>query len=142
MRNVLTSARKCESTSAERKRRRSMGSAWRAATCGGNTERRLLGAYLALYVVPADEDGARTVQLARFGSYGVRLIELPHDMAADVPPLWMELYANDGLSTLDSCGRDDFEEAVTAADELIAQARALHHRSPTGSDVGEVPLIG
>ena len=142
MRNVLTSARRCKSTAAERKRRQSMGSAWRAVTCGANTERRLLGAYLALHIVAADEDGAKTVHLARFGSYGVRLIELPHDMAADVPPLWMELYSHDGLSTLDSCGRDDFEDAVTAADELIAQARALHHRSAAGSKYGDTPLIG
>jgi hypothetical protein len=35
----------------------------------------------------------------------------------------------------------DFDAAVTAADELIAQARSLHHRSAPGREA-EAPLIG
>ena len=137
MRNLGASARTCRPAPAERKRE----PAWRSLPCGGTAERRLLRAYLALFLVAADEEGARTVPLARFGSYGVRLIELAHDVASDVPPLWMELYAHDGLLTLDSCGHHDFDAAVTAADELIAEARALHHRSPSGREA-EALLIG
>jgi hypothetical protein len=89
-------------------------------------ERRLIRAYLAPSLVPAGEDGARIVSLARFGGYEVRLVEVTQDLSAEIPPLWLELYSHGIGSPLDSCGCDEFEEAVLAADEFVAQAKELH----------------
>jgi hypothetical protein len=91
-------------------------------------ERRLIRAYLALYLAPAGEDGARTVSLARFGAFEVRLVEVTQALSAEIPPLWLELYAHGIRSSLDSCGCDEFEEAVLAADAFVAQAKELHQR--------------
>jgi hypothetical protein len=104
---------------------------------GTPTERRLVQAYLAIFLVAAGEDGARTVTLARFGTYEVRLIEFGQAMAAEVSPLWLELYDHAAAATLDSCGRSDFEEAVTAAGELIARAKALSLHSAPLATCGE-----
>ena len=71
------------------------------------------------------EDGAKTVCLARFGSYEVRVIELSRDASAGSFPVWLELYEHNTRSTLDSCGCSELEEAVAAADELITHARQL-----------------
>jgi hypothetical protein len=89
-------------------------------------ERRIIRAYLALYLVPPGDDGARTVSLARFGAYEVRLVEVTPDLSAEIPPLWLELYAHGIGSSLDSCGCDEFEDAVLVAAELVAQAKELH----------------
>jgi hypothetical protein len=48
------------------------------------------------------------------------------ELSAEIPPLWLELYSHGIGSSLDSCGCDEFEEAVLAADELVAQAKELH----------------
>jgi hypothetical protein len=92
------------------------------------TEARLIRAYLNLFLVPREKDGSRTTPLVRFGCYEVRLFELAPDFAADVAPLWMELYAHHSNSTLDSFGCDDFEAAVRVADEFMMRAKALHER--------------
>ena len=89
------------------------------------TERRLIQAYLKLFLAVQSEDGVKTVSLARFGSYEVRVIELSRDAAAGNFPLWLELYEYNTRSTLDSCGCSELEEAVAAADELITHARQL-----------------
>ncbi len=91
------------------------------------TERRLIQAYLKLFLAVQSEDGVKTVSLARFGSYEVRVIELSRDAAAGNFPVWLELYEYNTRSTLDSCGCPEIEEAVAAADELIMQARQLCH---------------
>jgi hypothetical protein len=97
----------------------------RKTMCCTLTEARLVRAYLTLFIVPW-VDGARAVRLARFGSYEVRLVELAHDPSAESFPLWLELYAHDIQTSLDSCGCEEFDVAVSVADELIAQARELH----------------
>ncbi len=89
------------------------------------TERRLIQAYLKLFLAVQSEDGVKTVSLARFGSYEVRVIELSRDAAAGSFPVWLELYEHNTRSMLDSCGCSELEEAVAAANELISQARQL-----------------
>ncbi len=39
-------------------------------------EQRLMRAYTYLFLVPADSTGTKSVSLARFGQYEVRLLEL------------------------------------------------------------------
>jgi hypothetical protein len=73
------------------------------------------------------KNGERAVSLARFGDYDVRLVELSQTSCA--PPLWMELYAHDTGSTIDSCSCHEFEEAAAAAEHLISQAKCLNESS-------------
>jgi hypothetical protein len=87
------------------------------------TERQIIRAYLALFLVPTGEDGSKVAPLARFGAYEVRLVEFTGDGG---PLLWLELYAHDIHCSLDSFGCDTFDEAVMGAEELVAQAQELH----------------
>ena len=85
----------------------------------------MIRAYVNLFVVPPGKDGSKISSLIRFGSYEVRLFELAPEFA-DIFPLWMELYAHDSQSALDSFGCDDFETAVSKADEFITRAKKLN----------------
>jgi hypothetical protein len=81
--------------------------------------------------------------LARFGGYEVRLTEWLDDPSDGVPPLWIELYAHNDASSLDSCGHYELEEAFSAADLLVARACELHARSLRPWDGRDAePLIG
>jgi hypothetical protein len=90
------------------------------------TEQRLIRAYLALHLVARDEDGIRAARLAGFGTYEVRLCEPPDVVALDTFPVWIELYCHARGVTLDSCGRDNLDDAVDTADEFIERAKMLH----------------
>jgi hypothetical protein len=90
---------------------------------------QFVAAYLSLFLVRPGADQSKTASLARFGAYEVRLIEFTVEQSEDGPMLWVELYAHDTRSSLDSFRCDDLDEAVTGADELVARARALHERS-------------
>jgi hypothetical protein len=96
------------------------------------TERQIIRAYLALFLVPTGEDGSKVTPLARFGAHEVRLVEFTERCSADGPLLWLELYAHDIHCSLDSFGCDEFDEAVMAAEKLIAQAQELHLASSPG----------
>ena len=108
--------------------RDTLGTSLQKTVIHGFTERRLIQAYLKLFLAAQSEDGVKTVSLARFGSYEVRVIELSRDASAGSFPVWLELYEYNTRSTLDSCGCSELEEAVAAADELITQARQLCHQ--------------
>lgn len=87
-------------------------------------ELRLTRAYIQLLLVPADRNGARTVSLARFGSYEVRLSQFAQDRDVDAP-MWLELFDRDARRSVDSCRCADLEEAVISARYLVALARDL-----------------
>ena len=99
------------------------------------SEARLVRAYLALILVPWST-GTRSVRLARFGAYEVRLVEFEHDLADVGPPLWLELYRHDTSESLDACGCDEFETAGRVAQELTEQASELYR---CGCDEGHAP---
>jgi hypothetical protein len=92
--------------------------------CCSLTEARLVRAYLSLFLLPW-QDGKRSIRLARFGVYEVRIVEFA-DLGDEGFPLWLELYAHDVQTSLDSCGCGSFEDAVGTADELMERASALH----------------
>jgi hypothetical protein len=106
------------------------GSALSKATGDTFIELRLTRAYIRLFLVPVNDDGVRTVSLARFGNYEIRLVELSHAHASDLPPLWMELYAHNDQECIDSCACHELEEAVRIAEQLISQARELNEATP------------
>src|SRR5262245_24914339 len=77
----------------------------------------------------ADGSGAKTVSLARFGDYDVRLVEFVRDRPTDPTPMWLELYNHQTQSGIDSCCCYDLEEAVQATEDLISRARELNEES-------------
>jgi hypothetical protein len=86
---------------------------------------RVTQAYVRLFSVPESQDGARTISLARFGNYEVRLVELVQSDGACDPPLWVELYDRNIAGSIDSCSASDLEETVCAAEQLLLQAKQL-----------------
>ncbi len=86
-------------------------------------------AYVQLLDASRDEHNWRTVSLAKCFNYEVRLIERLPVVDAEVPCLWVELYAADAQTSIDSCGCDDVEAAVVAAECLISQARELDQKA-------------
>ena len=89
-------------------------------------EQRLMRAYTYLFLVPADSTGTKTVSLARFGQYEVRLLELE---AAAEGVTWLELFARNTQTAIDGCCFHDLEEAADAAGHLISSARQLNDRA-------------
>ena len=86
-------------------------------------ERLLLHLYTGLPLLPAGDDGGRSVELARFGSYEVRLTELPPDSKTFLP-LWIDLFSESGL--VDGRGFTEIGDAVGAVRELVTRAKRLH----------------
>ena len=80
-------------------------------------------AYVRLFSTPASEKGVRSVPLAKFGNYEVRLAELP-SCAAGLP-IWMELYDHHVRCSIDGYGCSDLEDAIPAAEDLLSQAQRL-----------------
>ena len=89
-------------------------------------EQRIMRAYTYLFLVPTDSTGTKHVSLARFGQYEVRLLELE---SADDRTTWLELFARNTQTALDSCCFRDLEEAADAAGHFIANAKQLHDRA-------------
>ncbi len=88
-------------------------------------EQQLVRACRSLFLVGADENELRMIPLARFGAYEVRLVGL----SGDVATCWVELYAHDTATSLDSFRFAEPDGAVDEADALIAQARDLDQLS-------------
>jgi hypothetical protein len=84
-------------------------------------------AYVQLVLVSWDENGSRAVSLAKYGNYEVRLREVKSADAAEIPHLWVELYANDIRASIDACHCDDIEAAAMAAEYIMSQAQKLEH---------------
>jgi hypothetical protein len=88
-------------------------------------EAQLIEARAKLQLVPPGGDVSRVATLVRLGSFEVRLIQ-----ALSVPPassvrFWLELFDHDRQLSIDSVGDRLIEDAVTAADDLIARATKL-----------------
>jgi hypothetical protein len=98
------------------------------------SELTITRAYVRLFFASPNEDGSKTVSLARIGKYEVLLVEFAQPWLADSPPLWLELYAHDIDAAIDSCCCQDFEEMVYAAKQLILHAKEMNDESQAASD--------
>jgi hypothetical protein len=87
---------------------------------------RLNQAYISLALIPEDTDGSRTVSLARYGAYEVRLVEFPPSLASDAFPFWLKLYRRDLRTSLDSRCCQDLDHAEAVAEHLVSRAKQLH----------------
>lgn len=75
--------------------------------------------------MPESKDGSRSVSLARYGVYEVRLREFLQAHGRDSSALWITLYRKDIQSSLDDCRCDDLDDAEAAAARLVSRAREL-----------------
>jgi hypothetical protein len=82
-------------------------------------------AYIALFLAPKGKDGTRTISLARYGAFEVRLIEFPDCHSSVASTSWLELYRHDTNASVDSYRCDELDEAETAAEHLVSSASAL-----------------
>jgi hypothetical protein len=90
---------------------------------------RLGQAYVRLLLIPESNDGSRTVSLARYGAYEVRLVEFSHHPASDDSSFWVSLHRRGLQSSLDSCWCDDLDDAETVAEHFVSRAKQLHNHS-------------
>jgi hypothetical protein len=86
---------------------------------------RLYKSYIGLGLAPQNESGSRTIPVAHFGTFEVRLIEFADRNRRDSLDLWIELYRHDTQSSIDSCRCMDLDEAEDLGEYLISQARKL-----------------
>src|SRR5262245_31947948 len=70
-------------------------------TQGDRAELRLTRGYVQLCVAPPDADGAKTISLARFGHYDVRLVEFVPANRTERTPIWLELYSHETQCAID-----------------------------------------
>ena len=84
---------------------------------------RLYKSYISLKLTPKSESGSRTIPIARFGAFEVRLVEFADSDRLDGLDLWMELYHYDTQSSIDSCLCRDLDEVENLGEYFISQAR-------------------
>ena len=103
---------------------------------------RLYKSYVNLRT-PQNEDGSRTMPVARFDTFEVRLIEFADCNRRDSLDLWIELYRHDTQSSIDSCRCRDLEEAQNFGEYLISEARVLFESNGTSDVVPDYdPRLG
>ena len=94
-------------------------------------EALVMQAYFQLIRVAWSESGSRSISLAKYGSYEVRLVERKPAAGADAPDLWVELYAKDTQTLIEARGCDDLEAAAIAAEEIMSKAERLQNDAPS-----------
>ena len=88
-------------------------------------EARLVRAQLELYVRRREECGSKSVSVARYGAYEVRLLRPVQGSSVDPFIFWIELFDQDHGISLDSGSAEYFEKALALAAQLISQAEQL-----------------
>jgi len=91
-------------------------------------EARLVWAHIELQVTPTERD-VKFVPVARYGAYELRLVEATDSAVANRFDFWLELFDHGQRISVDSGGADDLETAVTIAEALAADAKALSKAS-------------
>jgi hypothetical protein len=86
---------------------------------------RLVRAQLELYVRRREGCGSKSVSVARYGSYEVRLLRPAQGSSVDPFIFWLELFDEDRGTSLDSGSAEYFEKALALAEQLISQAEQL-----------------
>jgi hypothetical protein len=80
-------------------------------------------AYIKLLCLPESEFGGRMISLERIGNYEIRIFEPSQTESDEAPLFWMELFDHDSQSSIDSCSCYEIEEAATAFESFILQAK-------------------
>ena len=94
-----------------------------------SVEALVMQAYFQLIRVAWSVRGSRSISLAKYGNYGVRLVERKPADDADIPHLWVELHAKDTQASIEARGCDDLEAAANAAEEIMSRAERLENEA-------------
>ena len=86
-------------------------------------EAQLIQAHVKLQLVTRGEDDSRTATLLRLGAFEVRLVEPSRSAPSSGFLFWIELFDHHRRLSIDSVGSYVLEDAVTAAEHLIALAK-------------------
>jgi hypothetical protein len=87
---------------------------------------RLYESYISLKLTPISESGSRTIPIAHFGSFEVRLVEFAGGDRRCSSDLWIELYRYDTQSSIGSCPCRDLDEVENLVEYLVSRARELY----------------
>ena len=83
---------------------------------------RVTQAYIALLGIPGNSFPPKMVSVTRIGEYEIRMFNgLPTESGEAA--LWMELFDHAAQVSLDSCSFREIDDAVTAFEELVSQAK-------------------
>lgn len=88
-------------------------------------EARLLRAHVELYVRRREEPGSKSVSVAQYGAYEVRLLQLVQGSSADPFIFWLELFDHNQRISLDSGSAENLGKALGVTEELISHAEQL-----------------
>jgi hypothetical protein len=95
-------------------------------TSKNELEAILKDANARLQLVPPGTDASRAVTLMRFGPFEIRVFQPLSALPTNATIFWMELYDHDRQLSIDSIGDCTVNDAVIAAEDYIARARALN----------------
>ena len=90
---------------------------------------RITKSYASLFLTSKHDDGSRHAAIARIGAFEVRLLEMPSANSPEEASLWVELYDRDLRVGVDSYKCSDLDEAIDAAQLLMAQATQLNNEA-------------
>jgi hypothetical protein len=89
--------------------------------------RLLMIAHRRLASAPVGSNGIKSVVLAAYGDYAVRLSAfVPGTMTKAGPSLWVDLRYTCDDRTLNGAGCTDLPEAIAAAEDFLAEAKILN----------------
>ena len=88
--------------------------------------RRVTESYLSLFLTSKRDDGSRAAAVGKIGTFEVLLVEIPSASAVEEMSLWVELYDRALPFGVDSRKCSDLDEAIDAAQFMIAQAELLN----------------
>jgi hypothetical protein len=90
---------------------------------------RVTESYASLFLTSKHDDGSRHAAIARIGALEVRLLEMSSVNSPEEASLWVELYDRDLRVGVDSYKCSDLDEAIAAAQLLMAQATRLNNEA-------------
>jgi len=79
--------------------------------------------------MPERADRSRTSTIDRYGAFEVRVVEFSQGASTGECFFWLELYCHVTRSSLDSFRCDNLDDAETAAEHLVSNAKQLQNKS-------------
>jgi hypothetical protein len=85
---------------------------------------QLTQAFNALSSMPGSNSTQQYTSLVRAGEYEIRMFNSAPSRSGDVPLVWMELFDHDAKTTVDSCTCREIDDAVSAFEAFVSQAKS------------------
>jgi hypothetical protein len=85
---------------------------------------RVTQAFIALSSMPGSNSTQQYATVLRVGEYEIRLFNGAPSRSGDASLAWMELFDHDANRTVDSCSCREIDDAVSAFEEFVSQAKS------------------